>query len=152
MSMASYDPCVNTEGSLTEEDRRKIVARIHSLLFWVGKLIPEHLQVNDRQLPLRDVVYHYIENDRPSEEQKGDALALASMLEKRADTLEEEIKHDPKLTRQDACEMMNEVTGLLRAVDEIRTADSETAKVKSRALMSRVEDTRRWHKFLKEVR
>jgi len=105
----------------------------------------------DRQLPLRDVVFHYLDNDSPSAEERSDALALASMLEKKADVLEEEIKHDPNLTRRDACEIMNEVTGLLRAVDEIRSADSESASIKRKALMSRVEDTKRWQKFLKDV-
>ncbi len=150
--MTTYDPCANTERALTEEDRRKIVARIHSLLFWVGKLIPEHLDVEDRSLPLRDIVYHYMENENPSPEQTKDALALATMLERRANSLEEEIKHDEALTRREACDIMNEVTGLLRAVDEIRWADSESAKIKRKTLMSRIEDNKRWQKFIKEVR
>jgi hypothetical protein len=41
---------------LTEEDRRRILGRIHSLLFWLGKFIPEEELLEGEKVPLRDVI------------------------------------------------------------------------------------------------
>jgi hypothetical protein len=47
---------------------------------------------------------------------------------------------------------MNEARSYLRAVDELRTASEKDGEVKRHDLMKRVEDAKRWQKFVKEAR
>jgi hypothetical protein len=137
--------------ALTKEDRAKIASRIHSLLFWVGEMIPQEIEVERRSIPLRDVVFRYIMSESPSEEERKDAAALALMLDQLVKEMEEEIKHGD-LTRARACELMNEARSYLRAVDELRNASGKEADVKRHALMNRVDDARRWKRFVEKVR
>lgn len=144
------DVCEGT-AALTKEDRAKIVSRIHSLLFWVGELIPQEIDVEGRSIPLRDVVFRYIMSDSPSDEERKEAARLAFMLDQHVGEMEEEIKHGD-LTRARACELMNEARAYLRAVDELRSASGQEAEIKRHALMNRVDDARRWKRFVEKVR
>lgn len=137
--------------SLTPEDRAKIVSRIHSLLYWVGEMIPQEIRLENRTVPLRDVVFRYIMSDDPTDQERKEAAALAHMLEELVKEMEEEIKHGD-VTRARACELMNEARSYLRAVDELRVIEGKEAEVKRHELMTRVEDARRWKRFVEKVR
>jgi hypothetical protein len=146
----TWDVCEGT-AALTKEDRARIVSRIHSLLFWVGEMIPQGIEMEGRSIPLRDVVFRYIMSDSPSDEERKEAARLAYMLDQHVGDMEEEIKHGD-LTRARACELMNEARAYLRAVDELRNASGKEAEIKRHALMSRVDDARRWKRFVEKVR
>jgi len=144
------DVCEGT-AALTKEDRARIVSRIHSLLFWVGEMIPQEIDMEGRSIPLRDVVFRYIMSDSPSDEERKEAARLAFMLDQHVGEMEEEIKHGD-LTRARACELMNEARAYLRAVDELRSASGQEAEIKRHALMNKVDDARRWKRFVEKVR
>ncbi len=148
--MHAQDVCEGPP-ALTSEDRAKIVSRIHSLFYWVGEMIPQEIELEHRRVPLRDVVFNYIMSDSPSEDDRKDAEALARLLDRSVKDMEEEIKHGD-LTRAEACELMNEARSYLRAADELRNATGEEADVKRHALMKRVDDARRWKRFIDKVR
>jgi hypothetical protein len=143
------DLCEGT-AALTAEDRARIVARIHSLLFWVGEAIPQEIRLEDRTVPLRDVVYRYIVNPEPSPEERKNAEVLAEMLDREAGKLEAEI-HRNDLSRKEACELMDEARSLLRAVEELRNATGDDVSIKRHDLMKRVEDAQRWRRFVDRV-
>lgn len=136
---------------LSREDRDKIVSRIHSLLFWVGEIIPQDIIVGDRKVKLRDVVFNYIVRDNHTEEEGRDAETLARLLDDKIRDLERDIKHGD-MTRSQACDLMHETRSLMRAVDELRSTSERDGQIKHRELMDKVEDAKRWQKYLKEVR
>jgi hypothetical protein len=138
-------------GPLTSQDRNLILGRIHSLLFWVGKFIPEEEMLEGQKVPLRDIVFHFVGKPDPTPEEVEAALSLARVLEKRAKELEICLKECPGLTKGKAHMMMDEANGLLRAVDEIHHAKGADERVKAWALMSKVKDEKRWLSFIKEV-
>ena len=151
MSAKEHDRWDYDRSPLGEEDRKKVLARIHSALYWVGKFVPEEEMLDDRRIPLRDIIYRFISNPDPSEQEIRDALSLADHLEKKARKLEEELKSREDLTKGGAHMLLDEICGLLRAVDEIRTSDRPEAQLKVKELMSRLDDERRWQEFLKSV-
>jgi hypothetical protein len=136
-------------GQLTEQDRRAIFNRIHSMLFWLGKFIPDDEQLDGKRVNLRDVIFRFVTKEKPTEEETLEALQLAEIMEKKARSLEEEIKTRPDLTKGQAHVILDEICGLLRGVDEIRHAKGATATVKAKALMSKVADEKRWQEFVK---
>jgi hypothetical protein len=135
---------------LTEEDRRKILSRIHSLLFWLGKFIPEEELLEGEKIPLRDVIFRYVMKENPSPEEVQGALDLADALETKARQLEKQLQ-EGVLTRGEAHIILDEICGLLRAVDDIRRSRGANAPIKVKAMMNRVQDERRWLSFVKNV-
>jgi hypothetical protein len=138
-------------GPLTEEDRRKVLARVHSLLFWVGKFIPEEELLQGQMVPLRDIVFRFLVKPDPSAEEVEAALSLADVMERKAREQEKCLRECPGLTRGQAHMMMDEINGLLRAVDEIHHAKGADERIKAQALMTRVRDEKRWLTFIKEA-
>ena len=135
---------------LTEEDRHKILNRIHSLLYWLGKFIPEEELLEEERVQLRDVIFNYVTKQKPTEEEVQGALSLANALERKAKQLESELR-EGDFTKGQAHMLMDEICGLLRAVDDIRHAQDASAQIKAKALMNRVTDERRWLDFVRSV-
>lgn len=77
-------------------------------------------------------------------------LSLASALERKAKQLESELR-EGDLTNGQAHMLLDEICGLLRAVDDIRHAQDASAQIKAKALMNRVTDERRWLDFVRSV-
>jgi len=137
-------------GPLTEADRLKILNRIHSLLFWLGKMVPEEELLEGVKVPLREVIYRYIINEHPTEEEVRGAMDLADALDAKAKLLEKQL-HEDQMTKGQAHIILDEICGLLRAVDDIRKARGANAPVRARAVMNRVQDERRWLSFVKKI-
>ena len=136
---------------LTEVDRRAIISRIHSLLFWVGKFVPQHEIIEGREIDLRDIIFRFVSKEDPTPEDIQGAKDLAERLEKKARELEKVIRVD-EVTRADAYRMMDEICGLLRAVDELRNSHGDVALYKKTALMEKVNDQKRWLQFVDQLR
>jgi hypothetical protein len=148
-------PEAETEGygseRLSEGERRAIISRIHSLLYWVGMFVPQIETVNGLQVDLRDVVYKFVSKDNPTLEEVQGAKDLSDLLEKKARELELQIR-ESDMTRVHAYHLMDEICGLLRAVDELRFSHGRTARYKMTALMAKVNDEKRWLQFVEQLR
>lgn len=136
---------------LTPEERARILSRLHSLLYWVGILIPDVEIIENHRIPLRDIVYNFISKDEPTDEEVKGALALAHSLERKAKKLEEELEKQD-LTKSRARELYEEIAGLLRAVDDLRHSKGQDFEIKARALMSKVDDEKRWLEFIERIK
>jgi hypothetical protein len=136
---------------LTPEERMKILSHFHSLLFWVGEFVPELEELEGKEIPLRDVVFKFITEQEPSEETIRSAHELASLLDRKARSLENDLT-SKELERTRANEVMHEALGLLRAVDELRDVGLKDRKVKAQALVAKISDERRWKEFVEKIR
>lgn len=136
---------------LTEDDRNKILGRIHSSLYWLGKSVPEEEILEGREIHLRDIIFRFITEESPSEEEVVAALSLAEAMQRKARALEASLKSEEHLTKGKAHMLLDEICGLMRGVDEVRTAKGADAQLKARTLMDRVKDERRWQEFVKSV-
>lgn len=137
---------------LTDEERQRMISTIHSMVFWVGVLVPEFQMVDDQAVELRDIVYRLTTKDHLSPEDVARIDGLVAQLKTREKTLERSLAHDP-MTVEAAKALMMEIRGLLKAIDELRFAESEEmARAGKDEVVARVEDARRWHDFMKQVR
>ncbi|HIH77281.1 MAG TPA: hypothetical protein HA343_08245 [Methanomassiliicoccales archaeon] len=140
-----------TNDCLTSEERKKILSRLHSLLFWVGENVPNTEELDGRNVQLKDVVFRFITEQQPNEDTVRSAHELARSLEHKARSLERDLRLEP-IERETAYRVMHEALGLLRAVDELRDIKVKDRNLKARELMSKVSDEKRWLGFLQEVR
>jgi len=135
---------------LTPEERKKILSRFHSLMFWVGEMVPEMEELGDENFPLKDAVFRFITEGSPDEGTVRQARRLADLLESKAKALRNDLATEA-MERERAYLVMHEALGLLRAVDELRNVQPGR-DVKAEALMTKVNDERRWLEFVKKVK
>lgn len=148
----SAEKSVDARTLLTPEDRAKMLARIHSLVYWVGMLIPEHEVLGDSEIDLREIVYDLTNKEHLTSEDVKRVNELIRLLKEKERALESSLAHDP-MTLEAAKELLEEICGLLRAIDELRSVETaEKAEFSKAAVMSRIEDAKRWQKFVESIK
>ena len=137
---------------VTEEERERMIATLHSLVFWVGVLVPEYELLGDHEIELRETVYRLTTADQLTDEDIDRIERLVGQLKMREREVERELAHGP-MTVDAAKALLEEARGLLKAIDELRSAESEDhASVRKAEVMARARDARRWHDFIESVR
>jgi hypothetical protein len=137
---------------LSDVERAKMLARVHSLVYWVGMLIPEHELIGDSEIDLREVVYNLTRKEKLTPEDVAKVNELIQLLKAKEHYLEKKLANDPLLL-ETAKSLLEETCGLLRAIDELRSVESlEKAEFRKREIMSRIEDAKRWQKFLDAIK
>jgi len=145
------DNSIDARSLLTPEDRAKMLARIHSLVYWVGMLVPEHELLGDSEIDLRETVYDLTTKEKLTEKDVAKVNELIARLKQKEHFLEKKLAHDP-MTMDTAKSLLEEICGLLRAIDELRSVEStEKAEFRKNELMGRVEDAKRWQKFVDAI-
>ncbi len=136
---------------LSPEDRAKMLARIHSLVYWVGMLIPEHEVLGGAEVDLREIVFDLTTKEKLTSQDTARVNRLIDQIRKRESELEKRLAHD-KLTLDAANGMLEEICGLLRAMDELKSVETvEKAEFRKKDLMNKVEAAKRWQKFVESI-
>jgi len=136
---------------ISEDERAKILANLRGLTSWVGGMIPEQEEIEGKRIPLRDIVYSYVAEENPTDEEIEGALSLANVLEKKGSELENAIKTGD-ITRGEAHRLEDEIKGLLKAGDALKHLKGDAIGIKAKALAAKVGDARRWLEFVKKIR
>ena len=145
-------PLVDMDGILTEDERRRIIKRLHSMLAWVGSLIPEEEVIKGEQVDLRKTVSELISKPELSKEDIDKARVLARGLAERERDLEDTISQGD-ITEEKAMELLKEARGLLRAMEELRSVRDRTKAMETKEmLLSKVDDEKRWKQFLNKIK
>jgi len=146
------DDLIDARRLLTPEERAKMLARIHSLVYWVGMLVPERELLGGSEIDLREVVYKLTNKDVLTPDEEAQVHELIRLLREKERTLEKRLAKDP-MTFETAQSLLDETCGLLKAIDELRTIESpDRAELRRKEIMSRVEDAKRWKKFAESIR
>jgi len=143
--------CEDSRESISEADRRKLLSKIRSSLFWVGRMIPETEVIEGEKVDLRGAVYNYIASDCPTEEEIQGAMSLAMLLQCKVDDMEDRMRHDD-ITREEADELLDHILGLKRAIDELKRRSGPASEVRLQMMMHKVDDQRRWLDFIRSVK
>ena len=144
--------CIDGRCILTPEERAKMIARIHSLVYWVGMLIPEEEILGGSEIDLREVVYNLTTKEKLTSEDVAKVHQLIDLLKEKERTLETSLSRD-QMTVATAKDILEEICGLLRAIDELRSVETvEKAEFRKSEVMSRIEDAKRWKKFVDSIK
>jgi hypothetical protein len=142
-----------TDDQLTMEDRKRLEAKLHRLLFWVGAEIPEEIKLECGNIPLRNTVYNFITKDKLTPEETQQVRKLLHCLEKRELIDEEKLEHAP-LTKKEAEALSLELAGLLRAIMDLKDlrVPKQERRLCERSKYHKVEDMKRWATYIKEIK
>ena len=67
---------------LSQEERRRILNRLHSALAWVGVRIPEEATLGGKCIELRDIIDKIVFDDFLDEQERQEVAWLIDKLEK----------------------------------------------------------------------
>ena len=147
-----HETLVDARKLLTEDERKMLLSRVHSLVYWVGMLIPEHELLGGSEIDLREVVYNLTTKDHLTSEEVAQVNEMIRLIKAKEHVLERRLAHDP-MTLDTAKAMVEETCGLLRAIDELRTVETmEKAEFRKADVISRLDDARRWQKFVESIK
>ena len=122
------------------------------MVFWVGVIVPEFEMVGDQEIELRDIVYDLSTKKDLTPEDITRIDNLFAMIKTRERELEHKLAHDP-MTLDAAKELMDEIRGLLRAMDDLRFAEiDDHAEVGKEEVLARVKDAQRWKDFVDQIK
>ncbi|UCC92759.1 MAG: hypothetical protein JSW25_08860 [Thermoplasmata archaeon] len=137
--------------TLTDEERYRILRRLHATLSWVGVRIPEELDLDGERVELRNLVDRFVFDDYIDDEERKEVLALIDKLEDKAEILEDALEEED-LTLEEAEEILYRAIGVLRAIDELKhLEDEEEWEDQRRVIMEKVDDAKRWRDFTNRV-
>jgi hypothetical protein len=145
-------PLVDMDGILTEDERARIIKRLHSMLSWVGSIIPEKEVISGQPVDLRNIISQLIRKSELTKDDLKNARILARGISERERDLEGTIIHDD-ITEEKALELLEEARGLLRAIEELSNIQERGKAIKIKEdLMSKVDDEKRWKKFVDKIK
>lgn len=145
----SPDDLVNHDGVLTAAERARILRRLRSLFVWVGARIPEVTELDGQPVRLRALLAHLLDDDELTLEEAQQAQRLERALRQRHEILATELAGG-ELTESDALARLAEAAGILRALRRLRERGPR-GEVAERAAQERLNDERRWLRFLRSV-
>jgi hypothetical protein len=145
-------PLVDMDGILTEEERGRIIKRLHSMLSWVGSSIPEEEIISGKQIDLRKIIIELISKQELTREDLEKARILAKGIAERERYLEEVITHGD-ISEEEALQLLDEARGLLRAMEELENIQEKSKALETKqVLLSKVDDEKRWKSFLNKIK
>src|SRR4030042_480456 len=92
---APREELVDARRLLTEDERAMMLSRIHSLVYWVGMLIPEHELLGRSEIDLREVVFNLTSKDQLTAEEIAQIDELILLIKAKERLLEARLAHDP---------------------------------------------------------
>lgn len=145
-------PLVDMDGVLTEDERKRIIKRLHSMLSWVGSSIPEKEVIQGKEIDLREMVLELISKPELTREDIEKARILARGIAERERYLEKVIIHGD-ISEEEALQLLEEARGLLRAMEELRNIREKSKAIETKEmLLSKVNDIKRWKQFLGKIK
>ena len=141
---------------LTEEERKKLQASLHHVLVWVGVKEPEELQINGNDLLIEMEKFHQTEKEI-TEKERLQIAELIDILEKK-EKFDEEYLKAAKLTQKQAIEIHDEAASIIRTLLDLkdllkkREHGIETEDGAEDLIRRKVDDAKRWNKFIDKIK
>ncbi|HUW68316.1 MAG TPA: DUF5788 family protein [Candidatus Nanoarchaeia archaeon] len=139
---------------IPQAEREHMLFELHRYLAWVGESIPEMILIDGKDIQLHELVWKLIQKKRLTESEKKCVKWLIHKLEN-IEQIDEEKIEKAHLTRAQAALIQDEAAGLLRAIIDLRDLEegkTSQADLKKLNIADKVEDARRWVKYMKQMR
>jgi hypothetical protein len=142
------------EELIPQDERDHMLFGLHRYLTWVGEVVPEEITVDGREIKLRNLIWKLTRKRKLTDNEKNCVRGLINLLDQK-EKFDEERLEKAKLTREQAEQLYDEAAGLVRAIMDLR--DLEEGKVMKAdfdeiALRDKLEDARRWVKYVKQMK
>jgi hypothetical protein len=137
----------------TQEDRRKCEIILHKRLAWVGTQYPENLDVQGKNIKIREFIFDLITKNRLSSKDLKEIKILLHILQEIKLRKEKELE-TMKLTISEGRQLCDEIAGLIRAVDTLKDLLKmrEKGEFYRKSKENRIRREKRWIQYLEKLK
>jgi len=142
------------KGTLTKDDREKLLSKLHRLLVFIGCEIPFEVKLEGKTVPLHELVWRIMTHqDTLTQEEFAAVDELHHEIEEKIREEELEIK-SVNISETEARELYVEACGLIRASVELRDIEKRDMlhDYSEVAVSAKVDAEKRWLEYLKKIR
>jgi hypothetical protein len=142
------------KGTLTKEDREKLLSKLHRLLVFIGCEIPFEIKLEGKTVPLHELVWRIMTHHGTLTQEEFAAVdELHHEIEEKIREEELEIK-SVNISETEARELYVEACGLIRASVELRDIEKRDMlhDYSEVAASAKVDAEKRWLEYLKKIR
>jgi hypothetical protein len=142
------------KGTLTKDDREKLLSKLHRLLVFIGCEIPFEVKLEGKTVPLHELVWRIMTHHGTLTQEEFAAVdELHHEIEEKIREEELEIK-SANITETEARELFVEACGLIRASVELRDIEKRDMlhDYSEVAASAKVDAEKRWLEYLKKIR
>jgi hypothetical protein len=142
------------KGTLTKDDREKLLSKLHRLLVFIGCEIPFEIKLEGKTVPLHELVWRIMTHHGTLTPEEFAAVdELHREIEEKIREEELEIK-SANVSEAEARELYVEACGLIRAAVDLRDIEKremlhDYSEVEASA---KVDAEKRWLEYLKKIR
>lgn len=152
------DKVVNNENDkrlISEYERNKLLAALHTRLFWVGEKLPEFIEINNERCKVHELIWEKINKEQLDIADKKD---INNCIEKLKDkqALEADKLMENNITIEEANKISHEIGGILRAIMDLKEIENGISKERENKYHSdlsqeRTKEIRKWLNFIKDT-
>jgi len=113
------------EKTLSERERAMLLRRLHGYLVWVGAEIPKVCVIDERTIPLRELIWRLINKKELTDGEISEIESLIHLLE-RKESCDEAALADADITEEEAENLYDEAAGILRAIIDLKEIGNRT--------------------------
>ena len=142
------------KGTLTKDDREKLLSKLHRLLVFIGCEIPFEIKLEGKTVPLHELVWRIMTHHGTLTQEEFAAVdELHHEIEEKIREEELEIK-SANISETEARELYVEACGLIRASVELRDIEKRDMlhDYSEVAASAKVDAEKRWLEYLKKIR
>lgn len=139
------------------QERNKLLWSLRSDFAWVGKKIPESVEIDNEECRLRDMIQELGEKELLSPGETAEIRNLIPKLQEKT-KVDEELLETEELTVAEAEALYEEATGLLRAAVELKdklerkSGEKSAAEFKRMLNTQKLVDEKRWQELIKGLK
>lgn len=143
------------EQLITEEQRAKLLARLHRHLFWCGERIPDEVELEGEKVPLHEITWKLINKPKLTVEDREHIDRCIIALQKKAKSCENYLE-GADMTLDEAKDVFDKTAGLLRAVMDLKDLEELSGPERVEKYQEEVErcklrDAKSWMNFIAEL-
>jgi len=138
---------------LSVSEREKLLHGLHGYLAWVGAEIPDVFEIDGIEIPLHEVVWRLVNKKELAESETAGIESLIRALEEK-EVYDETALTKETITREEAEDLYNEASGLLRAIMDLKGIENGAhpdKDVRRKVLQKKISDARGLLKFVDDV-
>ncbi len=140
---------------ITENQREKLLARLHRHLFWCGERIPDEVEIEGKKIPLHEITWELINKPKLTEEDKVHIDHCIVALRKKAKSCENYLERTD-MTLDQAKDIFDQTAGLLRAIMDLKDLEELSGpermkKYHEEVKKCKLKDAKSWMNFIAEL-
>ncbi|WP_340820318.1 DUF5788 family protein [Methanolobus sp. WCC4] len=138
---------------ISEQERQKLLNRLHKSLFWVGEAIPRKVRIEGKDVDLHEIVWEIVNRPKLNKDELDNIDQFLEMLCEKEREYEERLETEP-LSCEQAKALFDKAAGVRRAMmdlKELTTPSKRKAIFKNRHICEDV-DTEKWDELADKIK